>query len=167
MGRTACTEPQCLYKGDLYLYRFTHPTASKLRISAMLLLLSGWNYYYYDFGVASNGMMVIPNLVNNRQGLQKLKTGRTHAHTHAYADARGHTRAHTHTHTQAHTRADTHTRTLTHTHVYARTHTSTYARAHTHARVRTHTHAQKHIRARLRAHNVSCFSFYGRKVGGN
>jgi len=20
MGRTACTEPQCLYKGDLYLY---------------------------------------------------------------------------------------------------------------------------------------------------
>src|SRR5215475_13191330 len=25
MGRTACTEPQCLYKGDLYLYlRFLH-----------------------------------------------------------------------------------------------------------------------------------------------
>ena len=23
MGRTACTEPQCLYKGDLYLYLFT------------------------------------------------------------------------------------------------------------------------------------------------
>jgi len=23
MGRTACTEPQCLYKGDLYLYIFT------------------------------------------------------------------------------------------------------------------------------------------------
>jgi hypothetical protein len=22
MGRTACTEPQCLYKGDLYLYLF-------------------------------------------------------------------------------------------------------------------------------------------------
>jgi hypothetical protein len=22
MGRTACTEPQCLYKGDLYLYPF-------------------------------------------------------------------------------------------------------------------------------------------------
>jgi len=20
MGRTACTEPQCLYKGDIYLY---------------------------------------------------------------------------------------------------------------------------------------------------
>jgi len=25
MGRTACTEPQCLYKGDLYLYLFLHP----------------------------------------------------------------------------------------------------------------------------------------------
>jgi hypothetical protein len=24
MGRTACTEPQCLYKGDLYLYLFSH-----------------------------------------------------------------------------------------------------------------------------------------------
>jgi len=23
MGRTACTEPQCLYKGDLYLYLYT------------------------------------------------------------------------------------------------------------------------------------------------
>ena len=23
MGRTACTEPQCLYKGDLYLYLTT------------------------------------------------------------------------------------------------------------------------------------------------
>jgi len=23
MGRTACTEPQCLYKGDLYLFFFT------------------------------------------------------------------------------------------------------------------------------------------------
>jgi hypothetical protein len=24
MGRTACTEPQCLYKGDLYLYLYIH-----------------------------------------------------------------------------------------------------------------------------------------------
>ena len=24
MGRTACTEPQCLYKGDLYLYLSQH-----------------------------------------------------------------------------------------------------------------------------------------------
>jgi hypothetical protein len=24
MGRTACTEPQCLYKGALYLYLFSH-----------------------------------------------------------------------------------------------------------------------------------------------
>ena len=24
MGRTACTEPQCLYKGDLYLYLYLH-----------------------------------------------------------------------------------------------------------------------------------------------
>jgi hypothetical protein len=26
MGRTACTEPQCLYKGDLYLFPFFIPT---------------------------------------------------------------------------------------------------------------------------------------------
>ena len=26
MGRTACTEPQCLYKGDLYLHFFTTAT---------------------------------------------------------------------------------------------------------------------------------------------
>ena len=24
MGRTTCTEPQCLYKGDLYLYLYTN-----------------------------------------------------------------------------------------------------------------------------------------------
>jgi len=24
MGRAACTEPQCLYKGDLYLYLYLH-----------------------------------------------------------------------------------------------------------------------------------------------
>ena len=27
MGRTACTEPQCLYKGALYLYLFTDGSA--------------------------------------------------------------------------------------------------------------------------------------------
>ena len=26
MGRTACTEPQCLYMGELYLYLFTYVT---------------------------------------------------------------------------------------------------------------------------------------------
>ena len=25
MGRTACTDPQCLYKGALYLFTFTVP----------------------------------------------------------------------------------------------------------------------------------------------
>jgi len=29
MGRTACTEPQCLYKGDLYLY-FYQPDTPKI-----------------------------------------------------------------------------------------------------------------------------------------
>jgi hypothetical protein len=34
MGRTACTEPQCLYKGDLYLYlyRYLHSTVSCIMI---------------------------------------------------------------------------------------------------------------------------------------
>ena len=30
MGRTACTEPQCLYKGALYLYHFTVGTTDML-----------------------------------------------------------------------------------------------------------------------------------------
>ena len=38
MGRTACTEPQCLYKGDLYLYLYLHcglPTSvSAMKIKA-------------------------------------------------------------------------------------------------------------------------------------
>ena len=34
MGRTACTEPQCLYKGYLYLLHFTHHTlGSKLTLT--------------------------------------------------------------------------------------------------------------------------------------
>ena len=31
MGRTASTEPQCLYKGDLYLYLFSVYTECDLR----------------------------------------------------------------------------------------------------------------------------------------
>jgi hypothetical protein len=35
MGRTACTEPQCLYKGDLYLSRVIFST--KIEITEKLL----------------------------------------------------------------------------------------------------------------------------------
>jgi len=38
MGRTACTEPQCLYKGALYLYLYTtlyNGDLNKLRVSAV------------------------------------------------------------------------------------------------------------------------------------
>jgi hypothetical protein len=48
MGRTACTEPQCLYKGDLYLYKvevkvkFTQEQATKAQrgIKGIALLFS-------------------------------------------------------------------------------------------------------------------------------
>jgi hypothetical protein len=33
MGRTACTEPQCLYKGDLYLYLYYHHQSPPLIIA--------------------------------------------------------------------------------------------------------------------------------------
>jgi hypothetical protein len=41
MGRTACTEPQCLYKGDLYLYlllgdRCFHELPFILRITSIV-----------------------------------------------------------------------------------------------------------------------------------
>jgi hypothetical protein len=29
MGRTACTEPQCLYKGDLYIYIYILPQVER------------------------------------------------------------------------------------------------------------------------------------------
>ena len=35
MGRTACTEPQCLYKGDLYLYLFTHYSQGPIKYRLM------------------------------------------------------------------------------------------------------------------------------------
>jgi len=37
MGRTACTEPQCLYKGDLYLYFLLYPL---LALTVALLLIA-------------------------------------------------------------------------------------------------------------------------------
>ena len=32
MGRTACTELQCLYEGDLYLYLFTYAMCFSLNV---------------------------------------------------------------------------------------------------------------------------------------
>jgi hypothetical protein len=37
MGRTACTEPQCLYKGDLYLYLYI-PRASYKKYLFFLII---------------------------------------------------------------------------------------------------------------------------------
>ena len=38
MGRTACTKPQCLYKGDLYLYFIVSENFSFLTAYDMYLL---------------------------------------------------------------------------------------------------------------------------------
>ena len=37
MDRTACTEPQCLYKGDLYLY-FYEPASVSVFINPFLVM---------------------------------------------------------------------------------------------------------------------------------
>jgi hypothetical protein len=39
MGRTACTEPQCLYKGDLYLYLPFLNITERIHISAHILII--------------------------------------------------------------------------------------------------------------------------------
>ena len=37
MGRTACTEPQCLYKAALYLYLYHILHVSKMRVNAIVI----------------------------------------------------------------------------------------------------------------------------------
>jgi len=44
MGRTACTEPQCLYKGDLYLYFLPYPFET--------------NYYFLNTKIVLNYMKI-------------------------------------------------------------------------------------------------------------
>ena len=49
MGRTACTEPQCLYKGDLYLY-------------LPLVLLKKETLFYTQSNVLYSGLILgMPN----------------------------------------------------------------------------------------------------------
>jgi hypothetical protein len=44
MGRTACTEPQCLYKGDLYLYFYYIETNNQIPLGGNeVKLMSGNN----------------------------------------------------------------------------------------------------------------------------
>ena len=75
MGRTACTEPQCLYKVALYLLLFTFiPTVLHLRflynVTFCVLILSDFFFVFvrviftesrvtkYEFRVISNGLSV-------------------------------------------------------------------------------------------------------------
>jgi len=44
MGRTACTEPQCMYKGALYLF-FT----LSVRVSQMNAIFNMTQLYYFTF----------------------------------------------------------------------------------------------------------------------
>ena len=50
MGRTACTEPQCLYKGDLYLYLYlvvcTAATSPQEADAKYISVISGAQQYY-------------------------------------------------------------------------------------------------------------------------
>jgi len=50
MGRTACTEPQCLYKGALYFFFYLHNTANNsftLPVSSYLQAMNRPIYYLY------------------------------------------------------------------------------------------------------------------------
>jgi hypothetical protein len=93
MGRTACTEPQCLYKGDLYLYdslthffidhvlKFKYPTPRWLKVLNVLFVetvtrdkncqIPHWTF---------NGIFSIHYkvLVQNIVPLMKWKTNRCH-----------------------------------------------------------------------------------------
>jgi len=39
LGRTACTEPQCPYKGDLYLYYLDYTLVKKIKSPVEILEL--------------------------------------------------------------------------------------------------------------------------------
>jgi len=57
MGRTACTEPQCLYKGDLYLYLYL-TTLHLLMWFLYIFLIGKLNIYLYA------SFWVIPRRLN-------------------------------------------------------------------------------------------------------
>jgi len=66
MGRTACTEPQCLYKGDLYLFIIKVVIRSGfymnveafycIEVTAFLLVM--W-YLYYTINISKGMHMFI------------------------------------------------------------------------------------------------------------
>jgi hypothetical protein len=45
MGRTACTEPQCLYKGDLYLYLYSSHNYVEIHLFVVNNIFSVIQYY--------------------------------------------------------------------------------------------------------------------------
>jgi len=56
MGRTACTEPQCLYKGDLYLYLYFEYVIliARARLQLFLERASIQRYTYIAYLVCYN-----------------------------------------------------------------------------------------------------------------
>jgi len=50
MGRTACTEPQCLYKGALYFYLLTYRPLSRVpEENSESLSLETFQFHYRSF----------------------------------------------------------------------------------------------------------------------
>ena len=59
IGRTACTEPQCLYKGDLYLYYLVSPSKRNLRATRLIDIQ--WNIK--GLGIISKTHMHISGII--------------------------------------------------------------------------------------------------------
>jgi len=70
MGRTACTEPQCLYKGDLYLYIFilTGLTTRKKFTTFTVRLASAYQIHTHTFE-----MMRVETENGNKAFIQKRR----------------------------------------------------------------------------------------------
>ena len=153
MGRTACTEPRCLYKGALYLYflnssrHIVHLMESEhslphSQVSATCPHPEPDNMNIKKVSMPQGPAKAImteyrrPKIVGDEGDWHS--TARSHTHTYKHT----HTDIHTHTHTNTHTHRHRHTHKQTQTHTHRHTHTDTHTYTDTHTHTYTHTHTR-------------------------
>jgi hypothetical protein len=145
VGRTACTEPHCLYKGALYLPYLRHCGTLCLFVCVRACACKRCRHHFRNSGLIGtvwfqrHTSFRPPAMLLNITGNSDLGESGSfqwhNIHTSFVKSARS---------WGIHARTPTHTRTHTHkhTHTSARTHTSTHTQAHTHAHTHTHTHTR-------------------------
>ena len=79
MGRTACTEPQCLYKGALYLYLF-NPLNPELNPICYLLALLGARHFLHVSRIRVK-LLTFRRLMSYIYGAPILDVSRSHTTT--------------------------------------------------------------------------------------